>query len=128
MRRLISRSACDLGGSADFQSAVSPNFIRRGNDESEEHNSFARLADFKSAIRQSATLRYDRMLHRVGPAGALVANGGRAPLAPAAAASSSASVGKRSKVRATFLPRRCLSAKSSSAVQSSAVNSWPCFA
>ena len=46
----------------------------------------------------------------------------------AAASSSSASVGNRSKVRSILLPRRFLSKKSIIAVQSSAVKAWPCFA
>ena len=55
--------------------------------------------------------------------------GGAAPRpAVAAAWSSSSSVGKRSKVRSTFLPSRFLSKKSIIAVQSSAVKAWPCFA
>src|SRR2546422_2294036 len=43
---------------ADFQSAVSPNFIRQGVGICEALLSDRRPADCKSAIQQSATLRY----------------------------------------------------------------------
>src|SRR2546426_8618969 len=44
--------------SADFQSTVSPNFIRQGFGICEALLSDRRPADCKSAIQQSATLRY----------------------------------------------------------------------
>ncbi len=44
--------------SADFQSAVSPNCIRQGSRQFQPQRSFESAADSKSAIRQSATLRY----------------------------------------------------------------------
>jgi hypothetical protein len=47
-----------LRRSAEFQSAVSQNFILPGVRKAGRPVSFVNLADWKSAIRQSETLRY----------------------------------------------------------------------
>ena len=58
MKALFSQ-LCVRGRSADFQSAVSPNCIRKGVGAVPRVGLFRRDADYKSAIRQSATLRYE---------------------------------------------------------------------
>jgi len=53
--------------SADFQSAVSPISNRQGAGKSQRARTGRRPAEYKSAIRQSATLRYELCRPSCGP-------------------------------------------------------------